>query len=64
MQLKRLIAIAVIALSICACKEDNATEEDYKKELAEIIEEEKIKIFFTALNKVEVEHIELIKNYL
>lgn len=42
MQLKRLIAIAVIALSICACKEDNSAEEDYKKELAEIVEEEKI----------------------
>ena len=42
MQLKRLIAIAVIALSICACKEDNSAEEEYKKELAEIVEEEKI----------------------
>jgi murein DD-endopeptidase MepM/ murein hydrolase activator NlpD len=42
MQLKRLIAIAVIALSIIACKEDNTAEEDYKKELAEIVEEKKI----------------------
>ncbi|MDP5082181.1 MAG: peptidoglycan DD-metalloendopeptidase family protein [Winogradskyella sp.] len=42
MQLKRLIAIAVIALSICACKEDNTAEKEYKKELAEIVEAEKI----------------------
>ncbi|WP_296384424.1 peptidoglycan DD-metalloendopeptidase family protein [Winogradskyella sp.] len=42
MQLKRLVAIAVIVVSIYSCKEDNSAEEEYKKELAEIVEEEKI----------------------
>ena len=41
MQLKRLVAIAVIVISTYACKEDKAVEE-YEKELAEIVEEEKI----------------------
>ncbi len=42
MQLKQLIAIAVIAISIYACKEDNSAEVDLEKEQAEIVEEEKI----------------------
>jgi murein DD-endopeptidase MepM/ murein hydrolase activator NlpD len=54
MQLKRLIAIAVIALSICACKEDNSVEEEYKKELAKIVEEEKIIEFGFDLSYYEV----------
>ncbi|WP_339755722.1 peptidoglycan DD-metalloendopeptidase family protein [uncultured Winogradskyella sp.] len=42
MQLKRLVAIAVIVISIYACKEDNSAEEEHNKELAEIVEQEKI----------------------
>jgi len=42
MQLKRLITIAVIAVSVFACKEDNTSEIAYEKEQAEIVEEEKI----------------------
>jgi murein DD-endopeptidase MepM/ murein hydrolase activator NlpD len=42
MQLKRLVAIAVIAVCFLACKDDNSAEEAYKNELAEIVEEEKI----------------------
>lgn len=42
MQLKRLGAIAIIAISIWACKEDNSVEEAYKNKLAEIPEEEEI----------------------
>ncbi len=42
MQLKRLVAIVFIAVGIWACKEDNTAEEEYKKELAEIVKEEKI----------------------
>jgi len=41
MPLKRLITIAVIAVSVYACKEDNSAEVAYEKELAEIVEEEK-----------------------
>jgi len=32
MQLKRLITIAVIAVSVYACKEDNSAEVAYEKE--------------------------------
>ncbi|WP_299105890.1 peptidoglycan DD-metalloendopeptidase family protein [uncultured Winogradskyella sp.] len=42
MQLKPLTVIVVIAISIFACKEDNSVEIEYNKELAEIVEEEKI----------------------
>lgn len=42
MQLKPLTVIVVIAISIFACKEDNSAEIEYNKELAEIVEEEKI----------------------
>lgn len=55
MQLKRLIAIAVIALSICACKEDNTAKEDYEKEIAEIVEEEKIIEFGFDLSHYEIQ---------
>ncbi|MBV7268853.1 M23 family metallopeptidase [Winogradskyella luteola] len=42
MQLRRLITIAVIAVCFLACKDDNSAEEAYKKEVAEIAEEENI----------------------
>ena len=42
MQLKPLIVIVVVAMSLFACKEDNSAEIEYKKELAEIKEDEKI----------------------
>ena len=32
MQLKQLVAIVFIAVSIYACKEDNSAEEEYEKE--------------------------------
>jgi murein DD-endopeptidase MepM/ murein hydrolase activator NlpD len=51
MQLKRLVAIAIIAISICACKEDNTAEKDFKKELTEIVEEVKILEFGFDLNE-------------
>ena len=50
MQLKTLIAIVIIALSVYACKEDNSAEVEYKKELAEIVEEEKILEFGFDIN--------------
>lgn len=50
MQLKTLIAIVIIALSVYACKEDNSAELEYKKELAEIVEEEKILEFGFDIN--------------
>lgn len=50
MQLKRLITIAVIAVSVYACKEDNSAEVAYEKELAEIVEEEKILEFGFDIN--------------
>ncbi|SDG86256.1 peptidoglycan DD-metalloendopeptidase family protein [Winogradskyella thalassocola] len=50
MQLKRLITIAVIAVSLYACKEDNTAEIDYEKEEAEIVEEEKILEFGFDIN--------------
>ncbi len=53
MQLKRLVAIAVIVVGIYACKEDNSAEEEYKKELAEIAEEEKILEFGFDLSQYE-----------
>jgi len=42
MQLKRLIAITVIALGIYSCKDDNSAEEAINKEIAEVAEKEKI----------------------
>jgi murein DD-endopeptidase MepM/ murein hydrolase activator NlpD len=50
MQLKRLVAVAVIAILAFACKNDNSADEDYKKELAEITEDEKILEFGFDLN--------------
>lgn len=50
MQLKRLVAIAIIAVSAYACKEDNSVEEAYEKELAEIVEEKKILEFGFDIN--------------
>ena len=41
MQLKQFIIIVILTLSISACKEDNSKAE-YQKQLAEIVEEEKI----------------------
>ncbi|BAO75831.1 peptidoglycan DD-metalloendopeptidase family protein [Winogradskyella sp. PG-2] len=42
MQLKRLVAITIIAISLYACKEDDSVKKEYQNELAEIVEEEKI----------------------
>ncbi len=42
MQLKRLIAITVIAIGIYSCKNDNSAKEAIKKEIAEVVEKEKI----------------------
>jgi murein DD-endopeptidase MepM/ murein hydrolase activator NlpD len=42
MQLKRLIAIAFLLSVALSCKEDDAAEKAYEKEVAEIVEEEKI----------------------
>lgn len=50
MQLKRLVAIAIIAIVAYACKEDNSAEDAYKKELADIAEEEIILEFGFDLN--------------
>ncbi|WP_407556544.1 peptidoglycan DD-metalloendopeptidase family protein [Winogradskyella sp. 4-2091] len=50
MQLKTLIAVLVIAMSILACKEDNSAEIEYENELAEIVEEEKILEFGFDIN--------------
>ena len=50
MQLKRLMTIAVIAVSVFTCKEDNSAEVEYEKELAEIVEEEKILEFGFDIN--------------
>lgn len=61
MHLKPLIAIVIIALSIFACKEDNSAETEYKKELAEIVEEERIFEFGFDLNKFEFKR-DTIKN--
>jgi murein DD-endopeptidase MepM/ murein hydrolase activator NlpD len=54
MHIKRLIAITVVILSIYSCKDDNSAEQEYKKELAEIVEEEKIMEFGFDLNEYEV----------
>jgi murein DD-endopeptidase MepM/ murein hydrolase activator NlpD len=54
MHIKRLIAITVVVLSIHSCKDDNSAEEAYKKEIAEIVEEEKIIEFGFDLNDYEV----------
>jgi len=45
MQLKRLIAITVIAIGIYSCKDDNSAEEAIKNEIAEVVEKEKIMEF-------------------
>ncbi|NRD19084.1 peptidoglycan DD-metalloendopeptidase family protein [Winogradskyella eckloniae] len=50
MRLKPLVVIAIAAISIIACKEDNSAEEAYNKELAEIVEEEKILEFGFDIN--------------
>ncbi|WP_179343259.1 M23 family metallopeptidase [Winogradskyella ursingii] len=42
MQLKRLVALTIVLIGIYSCKEDNSAEVNYDKELAEIVEEEKI----------------------
>ncbi|MUU78540.1 M23 family metallopeptidase [Winogradskyella endarachnes] len=42
MRLNTLVIIAIGAISIFACKEDNSAEIEYNKNLAEIVEEEKI----------------------
>lgn len=52
MQLKRLIAIALIAIVLIACKDENP-EIEYQNELAEIVEEEKILEFGFDLKKFE-----------
>ncbi len=54
MQLKRFVAIVFIAVGIWACKEDNTAEVEIKKELAEIVEVEKILEFGFDLNNYEV----------
>ena len=54
MQLKRLIAIAVIVVSIYACKEDSTAKKESEKELVEIVEEEKILEFGFNLNNYVV----------
>lgn len=53
MRLKGLIAITVLAVCFLACKEDNSAEEAYKKEIAEVAEEEKILEFGFDLEKFE-----------
>ena len=50
MQLKRLVLLAIISISAYTCKEDNSAEVEYKKELAEIVEEEKILEFGFDIN--------------
>ena len=51
MQLTRLVTVAIIAITIYACKDDNSAEEEYNKALAEIVEEEKIIEFGFDLKK-------------
>ncbi|MDB9781680.1 M23 family peptidase, partial [Winogradskyella sp.] len=51
MQLKRLVAVAIIAICIYSCKEDDTAEQDYNKALAEAVEEEKIIEFGFDLKK-------------
>ncbi|MFK7832876.1 MAG: peptidoglycan DD-metalloendopeptidase family protein [Winogradskyella sp.] len=53
MHLKPLVAAILIAVSILACKEDNSAEVAYEKELAEIVEEEKIIEFGFNLDNYE-----------
>ena len=53
MQFKRLVAIAVISVVVFACKEDNSAEKAYEKEVAEIVEEEKILEFGFDLSHYE-----------
>ncbi|WP_299120613.1 peptidoglycan DD-metalloendopeptidase family protein [uncultured Winogradskyella sp.] len=53
MHLKRLVVIAIVVITTYACKEDNTAEIEYKKELAEIVEEEKILEFGFDLNHYE-----------
>ena len=54
MHLKKYVAIVFIAVSIWACKDDNSAEKVEEKELAEIVEEEKILEFGFNLNDYEV----------
>lgn len=54
MHIKRLIALTVLIVSISSCKEDKRAEEAIKKELAEVVEEEKIIEFGFDLNNYEV----------
>jgi murein DD-endopeptidase MepM/ murein hydrolase activator NlpD len=61
MQLKRLVAIAVIAVSFYACKEDYPEEKVLKQELAERVEKEKILEFGFNLNDYIVKR-DTIKN--
>ncbi|WP_299112616.1 peptidoglycan DD-metalloendopeptidase family protein [uncultured Winogradskyella sp.] len=53
MHLKRLIAITVITVCFLACKDDNSTEEAYKKEITETVEKEKILEFGFDLDQYE-----------
>ncbi|WP_369998539.1 peptidoglycan DD-metalloendopeptidase family protein [Winogradskyella sp.] len=53
MHLNRLIAIIAISVFAFACKEDNSAEENYKKEIAEQVEEEKILEFGFDLKQFE-----------
>ena len=54
MHLNKYVAIVFIAVSIWACKDDNSAEKVEEKELAEIVEEEKILEFGFNLNDYEV----------
>ncbi|MDH7912194.1 peptidoglycan DD-metalloendopeptidase family protein [Winogradskyella sp. SYSU M77433] len=54
MHLKKYVAIVFIAVSIWACKDDNSAEKVEEKELAEIVEEEKILEFGFNLKDYEV----------
>jgi len=53
MQLKRFVIIVAAVLLTYACKEDNTAEIEYQKELAEIVEEEKIIEFGFDLSNYE-----------
>ncbi len=54
MHIKRLIALSVLVISISSCKEDKTAEEAIKKELTEVVEEQKIIEFGFDLNNYEV----------
>jgi murein DD-endopeptidase MepM/ murein hydrolase activator NlpD len=53
MHLRGLVATVIIVVSFYSCKEDNTAEIEYEKELAEIVEEEKIIEFGFDLNNYE-----------